>query len=410
MTLTTPHQRSPVPHRSAPAGIEGMASVTAFAKTLAEAGDLPYLRPHDGVAGHRITIGGRSLVNYASYNYMATNGSPEVTAAVTRAITCYGTSVSASRVISGEIPLHAELERELADFLGVDDAVVQVGGHSTNVNVLGNLFGEDDLILHDSLAHNSLIQGALLSSARRKPFRHNDIPALRRELERIRPRFRHVVLVVEGAYSMDGDLCPLPELVALKHEFGCFLMVDEAHSIGTLGHAGRGVTSHFGVDPREVDILMGTLSKSLNSCGGYVAGNRDFITYLKYNLPGFVFSVGMTPANTAAALASLRLCRDHPGWIGELHDRADRLRTGLAELGADTGASHGTPIVPLILGDSSRARALAAALFDSGINVDPITYPAVKESEARLRFFVSRAHTDEDLALTLSTLSRLLHD
>lgn len=408
MNLMTDRPSNPVT-TTAPTGIEAMETITSFGTTLAQAGELPYLRPHDGVAGHRISLAGRSLVNYASYNYLDTNGSPEVTAAVTSAITRYGTSVSASRVISGEIPLHGELERELADFLGADDAVVQVGGHSTNVNILGNLFGEEDLILHDALAHNSLIQGALLSPARRKPFRHNDMPALRRELERVRSRFRHVVLVVEGAYSMDGDLCDLPELVALKREFDCFLMVDEAHSIGTLGAAGRGVTSHFGVDPREVDILMGTLSKSLNSCGGYVAGHRDFITYLKYNLPGFVFSVGMTPANTAAALASLRLCRDHPAWVGELHDRADRLRAGLSALGADTGPSHDTPIIPVIIGDSRRARALAAALLERGVNVDPITYPAVKESEARLRFFVSRAHTDEDLDLTLAALKQLLH-
>lgn len=390
-------------------GIESMASVAAFTTMLAEAGDLPYLCAHEGIAGNRITVGGRSLVNFASYNYLATNGSQEITSAVTQAITRYGTSVSASRLISGEIPLHGELETEIADFLGVDAAIVQVGGHSTNVNILGNLFGEEDLILHDALAHNSLIQGALLSRARRKPFRHNDMQSLRRELERVRSRFRHVVIVVEGAYSMDGDLCPLPELVALRNEFDCFLMVDEAHSIGTVGEAGRGVSSHFGVDPRQVDILMGTLSKSLNSCGGYVAGHQRFIDYLKYNLPGFVFSVGMTPSNTAAALASLRLCRENPGWTGELRTRTERLRQGIRGLGADTGHSHDTPIVPLIMGSSQQARELAAALFEHGVNVDPITYPAVKESEARLRFFVSRAHSDEDLDLTLSALGSLLH-
>lgn len=386
-----------------------MDAVSAFSETLARAGSLPYLRPHEGIAGSHITIGGETFVNYASYNYLGTNGASEVVTAVTEAITTFGTSVSASRLISGEIPLHRELEAELAEFLGVDDAVVQVGGHSTNVNVLGNLFGAEDLILHDSWSHNSLIQGSLLSSARRKPFRHNDIRALTKELERVRRRFRHVVIVVEGAYSMDGDLCPLPELVELKHKYDCFLMVDEAHSFGTVGFAGRGVTSHFGVDPREVDILMGTLSKSMNSCGGYIAGAGEFIRYLKYNLPGFVFSVGMTPSNTAAALASLRLCRDHPEWIEELSDRAQQLRQGFREMGVDTGKSHDTPIVPHIVGSSDQAREMAAALFADGINVDPITYPAVKEEQSRLRFFVSRAHSPEDISGTLKTVRAVLH-
>lgn len=191
-----------------------------------------------------------------------------------------------------------------------------------------------------------------------------------------------MVVVVEGAYSMDGDLCPIPALVELRREFGFFLMIDEAHSIGTVGPGGRGVTAHFGVDPKEVDILMGTLSKSMNSCGGYVAGNAEFITFLKYNLPGFVFSVGMSPPNTAAALASLRLCRDNPHWITELDARARAFREGLRELGADTGPSHDTPIVPLIVGSSVRARELATSLFNLGVNVDPITHPAVKERRA----------------------------
>lgn len=389
-------------------GIESMQSVAEFSVTLADAGELPYLRVHEGIAGNHIQIDDRTLVNYASYNYLGTNGAPEVVTAVTEAITRYGTSVSASRLISGEIPLHQELERSLASFLGVEDAIVQVGGHSTNVNVLGNLFGDGDLILHDGLSHNSLIQGALLSSAKRKPFPHNDVAALRKELHRIRHKFRHVLIVVEGAYSMDGDLCPLPELVKLKREFGCFLMVDEAHSIGTVGTAGRGVTSHFKVDPSAVDILMGTLSKSMNSCGGYIAGKGDFIRYLKYNLPGFVFSVGMTPGNTAAALASLQLCRDRPELTEELRDRANHLRSGFQAIGVDSGGSHDTPIVPWIIGSTQRARQLAATLFRHGVNVDPITYPAVKEKESRLRFFVSRAHTEQDIEGTLQTIRLVL--
>ncbi|MBU7598522.1 aminotransferase class I/II-fold pyridoxal phosphate-dependent enzyme [Streptomyces sp. P38-E01] len=389
------------------AGIERMESVTAFNAFLDASPHLPYFIPHDGVAGAHVSVGGRELVNFASYNYLDSNGAPQITDAVRAAVETYGSSVSASRIIGGEIPLHRELEREIADFIGVDDAVLQVGGHSTNVNVLGHLFGENDLILHDSLAHNSIIQGALLSDAKRRPFHHNDMGHLARELKRLRPRFRNIVVVVEGVYSMDGNICDLPELVKLKEEHDVFLMVDEAHSFGTMGASGRGICSHFGISPERVDILMGTLSKSFNSCGGYLAGNRDFVRYLRYNLPGFVFSVGMTPANTAAALESLRMSAHNPQWQDELHSSAARLLEGVRALGFDTGLSDGTPIVPLITGDTARAVELSKELDAAGVFVAPITYPAVAESEARLRFFVSRGHSPADIDHTLSALATL---
>ncbi|MEV6820014.1 aminotransferase class I/II-fold pyridoxal phosphate-dependent enzyme [Nocardiopsis dassonvillei] len=398
---------TPADAPAAPEGIARMEKIVQFGDFLRGQEDLPYFAAYRGIAANTISVGARTFVNYSSYNYLGTNGHPRIRKAVDDAVAEHGTSVSASRLIGGEIGLHGELERTIADFIGVDDALVQVGGHSTNVNILGNLFGEDDLILHDSLAHNSLIQGALLSDAKRKPFKHNDMENLEQELARLRPRFRNVVIVVEGVYSMDGDLCPLPELLRIKEHHDAFLMIDEAHSIGTVGRAGRGVASHFGVDPRRVDIHMGTLSKAFNSCGGYIAGSRGFVEYLRYNLPGFVFSVGMTPANTAAALESIRLCQENPHWIDELHGISQRFLGTLRDMGLDTGKSGGTPVVPLITGDSALALRFSEQLHVSGINVAPILHPAVREDEARLRFFLSRLHTEEDLEVTFKALNEL---
>lgn len=392
------------PKQRASRGIEEMTKVIEFDSFLDKQNDLPYFSAYQGIAANTIRYGQREFVNFSSYNYLGTNGHPRVTEAVAKAVHEHGTSVSASRVIGGEIELHGELERTIAEFIGVDDALVQVGGHSTNVNVLGNLFDDGDLILHDSLSHNSLVQGALMSDAKRKPFKHNDMRSLENELARLRPKFREVVIVTEGVYSMDGDVCPLPDLVRLKEKYNAFLMIDEAHSIGTMGHAGRGIASHFGIDPHRVDIHMGTLSKSFNSCGGYIAGSRKFIEYLRYNLPGFIFSVGMTPANTAAALESIRLCRENPHMVDELHTTAKHFLDTLTSMGLNTGESAHTPIIPLITGNSAEALRLSEQLKLNGINVAPILYPAVKENEARLRFFLSRLHTESDLEHTFKAL------
>lgn len=323
---------------------------------------------------------------------------------MSQAVRAYGTSVSAARIIGGEIPLHGSLERAIADFLGVEDALVQVGGHSTNVNVISHLMGVGDLVLHDALAHNSIVQGAIASGAQRKSFRHNDAVALDRELTRIRDRFENVLVVIEGVYSMDGDIADLEGILSVAERHDAFLMVDEAHSLGTIGAGGRGICAATGVDPNRVDILMGTLSKSLNSCGGYIAGNADLIRYLRFQLPGFLFSVGLSPSNTAAALESLRMLTENPEWTKELIRNADRLREGMRLLGIDTGLSEGTPIVPWIVGDSQRTVEIAERLLELGVYVAPITYPAVAEQEARLRFFVGRGHTDSQIDQALEAI------
>jgi 8-amino-7-oxononanoate synthase len=354
----------------------------------------PFFRVHQGIAGAETVIGERSYINFASYNYAGLNGDPRITAAAKAAIDRYGTSVSASRPVSGERPIHRELERALARIHGAEDAVALVSGHATNVTVIGHLLGRNDLIVHDSLIHNSIVQGAILSGARRVPFRHLDPDAADKALSDTRARHGNALLVIEGHYSMDGDVPDLAAFVAVARRHRAWLMVDEAHALGVLGPRGFGSADHAGIDPGEVDIWMGTLSKTLVSCGGYIAGRRDLIDYLKWTAPGFVFSVGMAPAAAAAALAAIEILEREPERVHRLNQRA-RLFLDLArEGGLDVGGSVGAAIVPVITGSSITAGKLAQALFARGINVQPILYPAVPERAARLRFFLTASHSE----------------
>jgi 8-amino-7-oxononanoate synthase len=368
-------------------------------------GDNPFFQAHEGTARDTSIIGGRELINFSSYNYLGNSGDPEITAAAQAAIDRYGTSVSASRVAAGERPLHRELESSLANWLGTEDCVAFVGGFSTNVTVVGHLVGPEDLILHDALIHNCSLQGARLSGATRLPFPHNDWRALERLLVERRRRYRRALVLIEGVYSMDGDIPELPRFVEVKRRHGALLMIDEAHSIGVLGARGRGIGEHHGVPGSDVDLWMGTMSKALASCGGYIAGSRALVEYLKCTAPGFVYSVGLSPPDAAAALASLRVIDADPGRVARLRERA-RLFLELARArGLDTGQSHDTPIVPIIVGDSLRAMLLGKALARRGINVQPMVYPAVENHAARLRFFLSCTHSEAQLRATVDAVA-----
>src|SRR6266404_9808507 len=357
----------------------------------------PFFREHRGIAGAETLIGNRSYVNFASYNYIGLNGDPRVTAAAKAAIDRYGTSVSASRPVSGERPIHRELEHALARLHSAEDSVALVGGHSTNVTVIGHLLSRNDVIVHDALIHNSIVQGGLLSGARRVPFRHLDPEAADKVLAEARPRHGHALLVIEGHYSMDVDVPDLAAFVAVARRHRAWLMVDEAHALGVLGPRGFGLADHAGIDPKEVDIWMGTLSKSLVSCGGYIAGRQPLIDYLKRMAPGFVFSVGMTPPNAAAALAAVDILEHEPERVRRLNDRSALFLRLARDGGLDVGGSVGAAIVPVITGSSISAGRLAQALFRRAINVQPILYPAVPERAARLRFFLTAAHSEEQI-------------
>ena len=363
--------------------------------------DNPYFKMHERIARNTTIIGNREHINYASYNYLDLCGHVQVSEAAKEAIDHYGTSVSASRLVSGERPVQRKLEQTLAGMHGVEDCAVFVSGWATNVTTLGHLFGPKDLILHDTLIHNSATQGALLSGARRIPFPHNDCQSLDSILNRERGKFERVIIVVEGIYSMDGDVPDLDRLIDIKRRYKTFLMIDEAHSIGVLGDRGFGIGEHFGVSGSDVDIWMGTLSKTLASCGGYIAGEHALVEYLKFSAPGFLYSVGMAPPVAAAALAAFNLMRTEPERVQLLHERG-RLFLDLArEKGLNTGHSAGYSVIPIIVGSSIKTARLSNALFERGINVQPIIYPAVEERGARLRFFISCAHTEEQIRDTV---------
>lgn len=368
----------------------------------------PFFREQAGRAGPTTVIHGREVLNFSSYDYLGLNHVPSVSAAAKAAIDQYGTSVSASRLVAGERAILRDLERKLATVYDADDAVVFVSGHGTNVGVISTLIRPQDLVLYDSLCHSSILVGTKLSGAVRRAFPHNDLAALERMLEEADGDHERILIVVEGLYSMDGDLPDLKQLVALKKRYGAWLMVDEAHALGVLGATGRGIAEHAGVDPREVDIWMGTLSKTLAGAGGYVAGSAGLVELLKLGVSGFIYSVGLSPPVAGAAIAALDVMAREP-------DRSERLkRNGRLFLetaraaGLDTGLGEGYAVCPVLIGDSLRAAKLCENLLKEGLNVLPIIYPAVPMQSARLRFFITSEHTEAHIKTAIDTTKREL--
>ena len=371
----------------------------------AAVGDNPYFRVDQGGAGSALCIEGRPLVDFSVYDFVGLAHDPEVAAAAKAAIDRYGTSAGASRLVSGEKQVHRDLEQALAIFLATPAALAFVSGHATNVTTIGHLLGPDDLILHDILAHNSIVQGAMLAGATRRAFAHNDWQALDTLLSEVRHRYRRVLIAIEGVYSMDGDFPELPRFLELRKKHKTLLLVDEAHSLGTMGATGRGLGEHWGVARSDVDLWMGTLSKSLASCGGYIAGSTELVEYLKYTAPGFVYSVGISPPIAAAALAALTVLQREPQRVARLRELAALFLKLARERGLDTGSSAGTPVVPVIVGNSVKTLRLSRALFDRGINVQPILPPAVPDRSARLRFFITTNHSEAQIRATVSAVA-----
>jgi len=364
----------------------------------------PFFVVHEGPTTDRTIVDGRELINFSSYNYLGMSGDPAVSAAAKTAIDRNGTSASASRLVSGQRAVHLELEQEVTRFLGTEDTVALVGGHATNETVIGHLTGPGDLILHDALAHNSIVQGSILSGARRRPFPHNDWQAANRLLEQFRHEYRRVLIVIEGVYSMDGDIADLPHFVEIKKRHKALLMIDEAHSIGILGATGRGVAEHFGVDRADVDIWMGTFSKGLGSCGGFISGCKALADYLRYTAPGFVFAAAMPPPSAGAALAALHVLESEPERMTRLRENSQLFLALAKQHGLNTGMSKDSPVVPVILGNSIHCLKLSKAMFNRGVNVSPILHPAVEESASRLRYFITACHNEQQLRYTIDVM------
>ncbi|MDX0406076.1 aminotransferase class I/II-fold pyridoxal phosphate-dependent enzyme [Sinorhizobium medicae] len=370
----------------------------------------PFYRAHQTAAGATTMIDGRKLINFASYDYLGLNRHAHVLERARDTIADFGISASASRLVAGERPQHVELEDKIAQFYGVDAAVCFVSGYLTNVAAISCLMGPKDLVIHDEFIHNSALAGIKLSGATRRFFKHNDTADLEHVLRTVAGDYRRILVIVEGIYSMDGDVANLPALLKLRAEYGFWLMVDEAHSLGVLGRHGRGLAEHFGVDPHEVDIWMGTLSKTTSSCGGYIAGSAALAAVLKASAGGFVYSVGLAPVLAASAVASLDILAREPERTAAVRRNGSLFLKLAKEAGLDTGLSGGFSVVPVIVGDSLRAVQLSNDLLAAGVNVLPIIHPAVPEGLARLRFFITCDHTDEQIRRTVALTAERLKD
>ncbi len=364
----------------------------------------PYFFCNDSPLRDTSVHDGKEILNFSSYNYAGMSGRPETIKAAQEAAAHYGCSASASRLLGGEKPIHKALEEAIAKWKHAEDAVVLVGGHSTNVTIVGNFCGKNDLILYDALAHNSVHEGTRLSDAESRPFPHNNYEALETILRNARDQYEKVLIVVEGVYSMDGDIAPIPEFVRIKKQYGCFLMVDEAHSSCVLGKTGGGVDEYFGLEPDDIDIKMGTLSKGLGTCGGYLAGSHALVEYLRYNLPGFVFSVGISPPLAAATLEAIRLLQERPEIMENLHRNIRCFLSEAHKRHFNTCLAGETAVLPILVGADENAHKLSMALLERGVFVPSAEYPAVPRGKARLRFCVISEHTPEQIVTALDAL------
>lgn len=423
ISCATPANTADMLHRlifgagAAPAKREERTPVTSFTDSeeykafrarrealLAGGGDDPYFVSHSSPLRDTCVIDGREYIDFGNYNYAGMSGRPEVSEAAKKAIDQYGTSASGSRLLAGEKPIHGELERAIAEWKHTEAAVVCVGGHSTNVTFVGNFCGKNDLILYDALAHNSVAQGCRLSPAVTKSFPHSDTATLESILERERKYFEKVLIVIEGVYSMDGDIAPVPEFVRIKKKYGCFLMVDEAHSACVLGPTGAGVDEYFNLAGDDIDIKMGTLSKGLGTCGGYLAGKAELIEYLKYNLPGFVFSVGISPGLAAASLEAIRLLKTDPSIMQRMASNIEFFASEARKRNLNICLGGKSAILPVMVGRDEDAFLLSNEMQKRGVAVPPAVYPAVPKNKARLRFDVTSEHKPEQITYALDAL------
>ncbi|GBD45575.1 Putative pyridoxal phosphate-dependent acyltransferase [bacterium HR41] len=377
---------------------------------------VPFFRRLEGEAGPVVAMEGRERIMLGSNNYLGLTGDERVKRAARDALDRYGTGLTGSRFLNGTLPLHLELERELAEWMGCDDALVFTAGYLANVGTIATLCQPGDTIVCDSGDHASILDACAMSRAKLRPFRHNRVDKLEQALERAADDGGGVLVVVDGVFSMEGDLAPLDRIAVAARRHGARLMVDEAHGVGVLGERGAGACEAYGVED-QVDLRMGTFSKSLASCGGFVAGPADVIEFLRIPSRAFMFTAAAVPAAIGAALGALRIIRSAEGreLMERVLDNARYLHRGLAELGyrvneptvLPDGSTLVTPIVPVIVGDDWRAALLWKALYDAGVYVNVALFPAVPRGHALLRTSVMATHTREHLDRALEAFERV---
>jgi len=390
--------------RVQPPSILAKCRELATVHDLREAGLYPYFMPIEASHDTWVVINGARKIMVGSNNYMGLTHDPRVLEAARDALNKFGSGNTGSRFLNGNLDLHEQLEAELADFTGMEAALVFSTGYQTNLGTLGALIGRADTVYIDKLDHASLQDGVRLGLGRTRRFNHNDWDTLRRMLEAENPG-RGKLIAVDGVYSMEGDIADLPTLVELRREYDVAILVDDAHAVGVLGETGAGTAEHWGLTD-EVDLILGTFSKSFASIGGFVAGRTDVIEYLQHNARALMFSASMPPASAATVLKALEIIRDEPERREQLWKNTYRMMEGFKSIGFDIGPTE-TPIVPILIGPMEKTFVFWRALFEAGVFTNPVVPPAVPEGSCRLRTSYMATHSDDDLDFVLEQVERV---
>jgi len=389
-----------------PDGMSIMDKISTYgdSKTIKAMGVYPYFREISSAQDPVVTIGEKELIMLGSNSYLGLTTHPEVKKAAADALAQYGTGCAGSRFLNGNLDLHTRLEEELAELVGKKNALVFSTGFQANLGAISALVGKGEFVITDKYDHASIIDGARLSFGKLMKFNHNDMEDLERILQSI-PREKGKLVVVDGVFSMEGDIANLPEILVLCKKYSSALMVDDAHGIGVLGEKGAGTSNHFGVTD-NVQVIMGTFSKSLASLGGFIASDEDSIEFLKHNSRSLMFSASMPPSNVAAVRACLFIMRREPERLARLWKNTERMKKGLEDLGFDTGGSE-TPIIPVRIGDTIQSFNACMMLHEEGVFLNPVVAPAVPEGDCLLRVSLMATHTDEHIDFALDKMERV---
>lgn len=372
------------------------------AKEVMAAGFYPYFRVVESEQNPEVTVQGRKMVMLGSNNYLGLTSHPKVKEAAIAAVKKYGSGCAGSRFLNGTLDIHVQLEEKLAKFFRKESALTFSTGYQTNLGIISSLAGKDDVVVIDKLDHASIIDACRLSFAEVKKFKHNDMRSLEFVLSECGDRGK--LVVVDGVYSMEGDIAPLPDIVKMCKKFGARLMVDDAHGVGVLGRTGRGTAEHFGLE-NDVDVIMGTYSKSMASIGGFVAASEDVIHYIKHTSRPLIFSASPPPASVASVIAALDIIDQEPERRERLWHNTNKMMQACKQMGYDTGTSE-TPIIPLLMGEMERAFMMWKYLSDEGVFVNPVVPPATQQGRSLIRTSYMATHTDEMLDRVLVILER----
>jgi 8-amino-7-oxononanoate synthase len=363
----------------------------------------PYFPPIEEVKGNRVSVNGKGMIMVGSNNYLGLLNHPDVGKAARAAVDRYGVATCGSRFLNGTLDIHVELEERLARFMKKEAALTFSTGFQTNLGIISTIAGKDDIIVTDRMVHASIIDACRLSFGTVLKYMHNDMADLEKVLASVGQDSGKLV-VVDGVFSMEGDLANLPEIVRLAGKYGAKVLVDDAHGIGVMGENGRGTSEHFGVED-DVDLVMGTFSKSFASLGGFVAGRKKVISYIKHHARSLIFSASITPASVATVLATLEIIEKEPERRRRLWEITRKMKSGFRAMGYDTGPTE-TPIIPAIIGDDEKAFLLWRFLREDGVFTNPVVYPGVPKGQALIRTSYTATHSDEELDTVLGSFEK----